>query len=65
MKWRKIDSSTSETSTGWRVYRAKLPHDCFFVSKGKARFKVCDREAMLHIVRGGAGELPKDAAKKY
>ncbi len=65
MRWRKIDPSTSESETGWRVYRAKLPHDCFFVSKGKARFKVCDREAMLQIVCGGADELPKDAAKKY
>lgn len=53
MKWRRISPDTSETSTGWRVYRARLPEDHFFITKGKVRRRTGDRDLMLEIVNGG------------
>lgn len=53
MRWKKLDSSHVQSESGWTVYLAKLPHDVYFVTKGKVRLKTSDRDMMLSIVKGG------------
>lgn len=52
MRWRKIDDDNYAVA-GWRVYRAKLPHDVYFLTKGDVRLKTSSKELMLEILKGG------------
>lgn len=38
---------------GWHVYRAKLPHNVYFLVKKKVRLRTESRELMLEIIKGG------------
>lgn len=41
------------TSTGWKVYQAKLPHEVYFLTKGEVRLKTSSKKTMIKIVGGG------------